>query len=631
MDERTSSLPPVLAALLLAGLGMAVYAQLWPAAILAGLGLIGGGLFLFWRWTGQRLARMGKQLADIIDSIPEGFVLCDAEDRLVACNEQYRRLYPGVREIAVPGVAFSQLVLTFLRTDAALPRHGSIDEALAARMARHRNPGPPFEHELRDGRRIRITERRTGDGGSVGIHADITDIRQTEERLQYLAHHDPLTGLPNRGYCLERLEQALARARRRHSGFAVMYLDLDRFKQVNDTLGHAVGDALLQAVARRLKGHLRDEDTLARLGGDEFMVILEDMEDPAVAAAFARRLTGALARPFQVQGHELAVTASVGVALYPENGTDIATLMQNADAASYHAKAQGPNNYRLYTPALHAAASQRLDLELELRQALEGGQLVLHYQPVVALAGGHVTRVEALLRWQHPVRGLLGPAQFLDLAGEAGLGGAIDDWVLRQAIRQYDAWRAAGLAPPRLAVNLSRHRFVQPRRLVDGIARILAETGLPPGCLDLEINEKFLDDEADALAEHLHRLTRRGVGLAIDDFGTGSLPLSRLQRLPLTALKVDPSLVQGMIANAGHLTLITTVLVVARHLKLEVMAEGVESGAQLALLRECGCAEGQGNLFSPPLAAAAFADWLHRSASRADGGAADNALFYGRG
>lgn len=317
-------------------------------------------LFLRKRRMEARLATLREQLSAAVESIPEGFVLCDARDHLVMCNESYRRLYACVQELITPGVLYADLVRAFVNTHLIIDSEGREEELVAERMTRHYNPGAHFDYELRDGRRIRVSERRTRDGGVVGIHADMTDIRRTQEHLRYLASHDPLTGLVNRGYCQERLDQALARARRHRSRFALLYLDLDRFKWVNDTLGHQVGDTLLQAVAKRLKSSLRDEDILARLGGDEFMAVLEDLSGPVAALASAQRLIQALATPFQIGAHEIFVATSIGIACYPDHGSDIETLMRHADLAGYYAKSQGINHYCLYAPELNTTLSQRI-------------------------------------------------------------------------------------------------------------------------------------------------------------------------------------------------------------------------------------------------------------------------------
>ena len=308
---------------------------------------------------------MREQLADAIENISEGFILYDAEDRVVVCNEEYRRMYAKVRDLAVPGTPFIKLARAFSQTHLVVGAEAREDEVLAKRIAHHSRPGKPCEYELKDGRRIRITERRTREGGIVAIHADMTDVRQTQERLRHLATHDPLTGLPNRAYCQERMEQIIDQARRDRRRFAVLYLDLDRFKAINDTLGHHAGDELLQAVARRLQRQLRDENAVARLGGDEFVVTLEDLGNVPCAEVLAKRFISALSNPFRISGHELFVSTSIGIAHFPEDGEDIATLMGNADAASYRAKSQGLNNYCLY-------AIERKDS----RETESGGPLV---------------------------------------------------------------------------------------------------------------------------------------------------------------------------------------------------------------------------------------------------------------
>lgn len=329
-------------------------------AMLTGLALLALHLFLRKRRAETRLATLREQLADAIESIPEGFILCDAEDRIVLCNGPFRQMYACVATQLQPGTPFVELTWAFLSTGLVSQREQTLDELLAGRMACHHYPGAPFEQELQDGRRLRISERRTRDGGIVGIHADITDIRRTQERLHYLASHDPLTGLVNRGYCRQRLEQALARARRHHNQFAVLYLDLDRFKQVNDTLGHHVGDELLRAVARRLKGCLRDEDTLARLGGDEFLIILEDLANVTAAVTAAQRLLDAMATPFTLGSNTLSMSTSLGIACYPDHGNNTSELVQHADLAGYWAKSQGPNRYCLYTGDLPEGIGRRV-------------------------------------------------------------------------------------------------------------------------------------------------------------------------------------------------------------------------------------------------------------------------------
>ena len=322
------------------------------------------GLLFGRQRAAAHLASLREQLADAIDNIPEGFILCDASDRVVVCNEQYRRMCAGLSDVAVPGMPFVELARAFFRDRPVVDDRHDEEQMLAERMARHCNPGELFEYELRDGRRIRISERRTRNGGVVGIYADMTDVRRTQERLHYLATHDVLTGLPNRAYCQEHLERIIVQAHRNRTRFAILYLDLDRFKIINDTLGHHAGDELLRAVAKRLRSQLRDGDILARLGGDEFMTILVDaLVDLDFAEVFARRLIGALSEPFSIVSNEVFVSTSIGIAQFPAHGGDIETLMRNADVASYQAKSQGPNNACLYTPELEVRFLERLKRE----------------------------------------------------------------------------------------------------------------------------------------------------------------------------------------------------------------------------------------------------------------------------
>ncbi|HXH03206.1 MAG TPA: EAL domain-containing protein [Candidatus Competibacteraceae bacterium] len=575
----------------------------WLQLFLFGLTLVVVGLFVSQRRGEARLAALREQLADAVESIPEGFILTDAEDRVVMCNTQYRRLYPELGALARPGVPYEQLLRHYLAHAPVLGSEGREEETIAARLARHRNPGPPSELELRDGRRIRVNEQRTRNGGIVGIHADISDLRQVQERLQHLATHDALTGLPNRAYCLERLEQALARARRHGSRFAVLFLDLDRFKLVNDTLGHHAGDELLQQVAARLQQQLRGEDTLARLGGDEFMIILEDQPPESSAVTFCQRLIQALGEPFRVTGQEVIVTSSIGIAYHPEHGSDVHSLMRHADAASYQAKAQGPNQFQVYNGASGALQLQRLRLEQDLRLALERNELRLHYQPRYSVDGVRMTGVEALLRWHHPQLGLLGPATFLELAEESGLIVAIGTWVLAQALRDYSQWRSRGLAPPRLALNLSVRQLGQ-TQLPAQFQQTLERYAVSADSLELELNEISQLEPPQPAFQVLQQLAAAGMHLSLDDFGTGYSSLRLLQCLPLESVKIDRAFIGQLDGPGNGRAIVGALLDLGRAMKLRMVAEGVETAAQLRWLGEQGCSEVQGNLLCPPLPAA---------------------------
>ncbi|HEX5501921.1 MAG TPA: EAL domain-containing protein [Thermomicrobiales bacterium] len=425
--------------------------------------------------------------------------------------------------------------------------------------------------------------------------------------MQHQAFHDPLTGLPNRALFLDRLEHALAYARRRRESVAVLFVDLDRFKVINDSLGHEAGDLLLIAVASALKGCLRPEDTAARLGGDEFTILLERVADITAAVEVAERILGALQTPLPLGGYDLVVTGSLGIALSTPERDDPVELMRQADVALYRAKASGKACYQVYDATMNARVLERLELEAELRRALEREEFVVHYQPKVALATGHLEGVEALVRWQHPERGLLPPAAFIALAEETGLIRPLGRWVLIEACRQARAWRAEHPADPPLvmAVNLTAPQFQQPHLAAD-IATILAETGLPPHLLQLEITESVLMDDAAATLATLGALKRLGVQLAIDDFGTGYSSLSYLKRFPVDWLKVDRRFVAGLGTDAEDTAIVRAVVNLAAALRLAVTAEGVETADQVARLQALGCTLAQGFYFARPLPAAAL-------------------------
>jgi len=436
----------------------------------------------------------------------------------------------------------------------------------------------------------------------ISTGKDITERMQVQERLHYLAHHDALTGLPNRMLFLDRLNQALIRAHWHQRGLGVLFLDLDRFKTINDTLGHDTGDRFLQLIGARLEECLRERDTVSRFGGDEFAIILEDMAHAEDAAPLASKILEAFGRPFEIGGREYYVTTSIGISLYPGDGTDAQTLLKNADAAMYQAKELGKNTYQFYSADMGAHAIERLTLETSLRHALERNEFVLHYQPQVALADGRIVGVEALLRWQHPQLGLLAPAQFIGLAEETGTIVPIGQWVARAACRQAKLWDQAGLPPLRVAINVSARQFNDPS-LVDGIAQLLAETRFEPGRLELEITESVIMKNAQVTVARLQALHAMGVRFAVDDFGTGYSSLSYLRRFAVHTLKIDRSFIHDIAADQGDAEIVKTIIAMARGLKLAVIAEGVETKEQLAFLRGHGCEAVQGYLLSRPVPA----------------------------
>jgi diguanylate cyclase (GGDEF)-like protein len=438
---------------------------------------------------------------------------------------------------------------------------------------------------------------------------DISDRKRAEEQIEFHAYHDVLTQLPNRKLFTDRLTHSITRARRSGRALAVMFVDLDHFKAINDLHGHEAGDELLLTMAGRLRDNVRDDDTVARLGGDEFTILLSELRQPEDAANVAEKVIKALSEPLSLGGAKVEVSASIGISLFPGDGPDAETLLRNADSAMYRAKESGRNNYQLCTDDLKRRATERLSLEQRLRRAIEQEELVLHYQPQVSLTKGNVIGVEALVRWNDPERGLVHPASFIPLAEESRLILPLGDWVLRAACTQMRAWRDAGLELPAVAVNLSLRQFQQ-YDIVGSVRTALAETGLPANALELEITESTAMQNSDATIDVLRALRNLGVSIAIDDFGTGYSSLSYLKRFPITAVKIDRSFVRDVATSEGDAAIVAAVVGIARSLKIRVIAEGVETEEQLTFLRRRKCDAAQGYLFSRPVAAASLPDKL---------------------
>lgn len=453
----------------------------------------------------------------------------------------------------------------------------------------------------------------TRGGRYLGIangHDLLNEItRRKQDELYYLAHYDALTGIPNRMLLHDRLTMACRDALRADTLVALMFVDLDRFKQINDTLGHRLGDLLLRAVAQRLVDCVRDSDTVARLGGDEFAILLEHLADPAPAEATAERVVAALQHPFHLQGHDLYVTASLGVVLFPRDETYIENLLARADAAMYEAKQSGRNDFRAYRPGRSRPPTDTLTLEAELRQAIATGQLRLHFQPQLAIAGARLVGAESLVRWQHPERGLLLPSDFIRIAEESGLIVDIGAWVIGEACRQFRAWRAAGIAPDCLAVNISAMQFRR-SNFIAVLDRAIGENDVPARCIELELTESIAMHPAqDALAT-LEALKARGFRLSIDDFGTGFSSLGYLQRFPIDRLKIDQSFVRDIGRIAANRSIVQAIVALARSLALEVIAEGVENAEEYDLIAACGCDQVQGYHIARPMDAGVFGAWL---------------------
>ncbi|MBS0512711.1 MAG: EAL domain-containing protein [Proteobacteria bacterium] len=439
----------------------------------------------------------------------------------------------------------------------------------------------------------------------AALFSDISQVKESEQRIRDLAYYDPLTGLPNRRLLDDRLQVELAHASRQHGRVAVMFVDLDRFKRINDSLGHEVGDQLLVEVARRLRSCLREDDTVARMGGDEFVVVMSDFDGPEGAVHAAGRMADALRDPIAVDGRELVVTCSIGISLYPDDGADSSTLIKNADVAMYRAKDEGRNAFQLYQPAMNARSLEHLALEAALHRALPADELLLHYQPIISVDGRNIVAAEALLRWRHPDLGLVSPAEFIPIAEETGLIVPIGEWVLRTACAQHAAWRAAGRLPIRMMVNISARQF-RDHGFVDMVRRVLRETGMPPHLLTLELTESILMDDTRQGIVLLEELRLLGLRVALDDFGTGYSSLGYLKRFPIDELKIDRLFVRDIDRNPRDAALAAAIISIGHSLGLCVVGEGVETAAQLDTLASHGCDFVQGFHFSPPVAAEAF-------------------------
>ncbi len=557
---------------------------------------------LHFRQTDEReaaaseLSTQNMRLDAALNNMVQGLAMFDAEHRLVLSNARYAKIYGLKPEQVKAGTTLRQIIEQ--RIGNGLLSEKSADEIVDG-MLRRRNEmnSDQFYSQLGDGRCIAIVVQPMADGGTVTTHQDITEQRRTEAKIAHMAHHDALTDLPNRTLLNERLEQALARVERGDI-VATHLLDLDLFKNVNDTLGHAAGDQLLKAVAERLRGIVRDTDTVARVGGDEFAIVQVAPERPADAAALAERVIEAIGKPFDIGGHQVVVRTSVGIAVGPTDGVDPDQLTRNADLALYRAKGDGRGTFRFFEPGMDVQMQTRRALEHDLRKALVAGEFVLHYQPVLNLASNEITGVEALIRWQHPERGMIPPGEFIPLAEEIGLIVALGEWAIRQACATAAAWPN----DLKVAVNLSPAQFRSPG-LLQLVVSALASTGLAAERLELEITESILLHDSKATLAILFQLREMGVRIAMDDFGTGYSSLSYLQTFPFDKIKIDRSFVKNIPAAAGSLNIVRAVAAMARGLGMQTTAEGVETQEQLDTVKSEGCTEVQGYLLSRPLPA----------------------------
>jgi diguanylate cyclase (GGDEF)-like protein len=535
--------------------------------------------------------RERERLDAAITNMPIGLAMFDSAHRLIVCNTRWAEIYAVPAELTVAGTPATAIMAARLK---AGKYEGDDPDRFADHLRTQILGKVETAHtlELKDGTSVSVIHRPIEDGGWVSTHEDVTERRRAEARIRHMARHDALTDLANRSLLKERIEVALAR-RAESESFAVLCLDLDRFKSVNDTLGHPVGDALLKAVAARLQDCVGRDDTLARFGGDEFAIVQMSSAQPQAATALAQKVIAALSEPFTIEGHQILIGCSVGIALAPADGADADQLLKNGDMALYRVKGEGRGACRFFEPEMDARMQARRLLELDLRRALQNGDFELHYQPVVNLGTNEVTSFEALLRWRHPQRGMVSPADFIPLAEEIGLIVPLGEWVLRRACTDAATWPDS----IKVAVNLSPAQF-KSRRLLESVITALAVSKLSANRLELEITEGVLLDDHDTTLAILHQLRGFGVRIAMDDFGTGYSSLSYLRSFPFDKIKIDSSFIRTIADEDSSLAIIRAVTGLSTSLGMMTTAEGVETEEQLARVRAEGCTEVQGFIFS---------------------------------
>ena len=526
------------------------------------------------------------------NNMSQAVMMYDASGRLVMCNRRYHEMYGLSPDVIKPGMHVRETLVHRKRTGTFPDDPDKHIKIVLAAVAERRILNRLIE--LYDGRAIAVMTQPMADGGWVVTHEDVTERRRAEQQIAHMARHDSLTDLPNRTLLRDRLAQALGGVHR-GDRVAVLYLDLDHFKAVNDTLGHHIGDELLMVVARRLRSSIRDVDTVARVGGDEFAVIQTGVRRPTDTVILARRICEAVRAPYELHGHAVMLDTSIGIAVAPNHGTEPNELLRNADMALYGAKADGRGAYRFFEAAMEARMKARRSLELALRKALGNGQFELHYQPLVSLHDWRVTCCEALLRWRHPDRGMISPAEFIPVAEEIGLIVPLGEWVLRKACADAARWPH----DVKVAVNLSAIQVMN-RNLVPVVLGALAAAGLPARRLEIEITESVLMQNTEATLAALHRLHELGVHISMDDFGTGYSSLSSLRSFPFDKIKIDRCFVSGLADGDDSVAIVLAIAGLAKNLGIVTTAEGVETDEQLQQIKALGCGEMQGYLFSPP-------------------------------
>src|SRR5215470_16526129 len=560
------------------------------------------------------MTRKDEQLLrTVLNNMSQGVLMFDSETRLIFCNNRYIELYELSPEVVKPGCLLRDL----LKHRAELGTFsGDVDEYVS-RLSAGIAEGKTFSHivNLPDGRAFSVVNKPILGGGWLATHEDVTERQRSEERIAHMARHDALTDLPNRVLLLEQLNHEIKRVKRGEC-LAVLCLDLDQFKSVNDALGHHIGDELLKLVGERLRNCTRELDIVARMGGDEFAIIMTQMEKAADAATLSKRIRDSVIRPYQVEGHQIVTDISIGISVAPMDAVESNELLRNADMALYDAKADGRGTFRFFEPEMNTRMKVRRELEMDLRKALATEQFELHYQPLVVLETNEVNGFEALLRWNHPSRGLVSPADFIPIAEETGLIVPLGEWVLKAACNEAVNWPEH----IKVAVNLSPAQL-NSRNLVSMVKAALQESGMPPRKLQLEITETVLLQNTFTTLATLHELRKMGVQIALDDFGTGYSSLSYLRSFPFDKIKIDRSFIQDLSNGAEPLAIVNAVAGLAKCLNITSTAEGVETQQQMEVLQSIGCTEMQGYLFSHARPASEIRQFFAQPPSRKAGAA----------
>ena len=539
-----------------------------------------------------------------LNNMAQGLCMFDPQQRLLIANPRFSEIFKVSSDKLTPGTSIREVMALAQAVD-----KNPAAAAAAQRKLLTESPAGSIVTTLADGRTISISHRPIPDGGLVATFDDVTEQRRAEARASFLATHDDLTGLPNRAVFSQSVSEAVKVGRRYGQQFAVMFIDLDRFKIINDTLGHSAGDALLIEIAKRLTQSVRESDLVSRIGGDEFTILLRKISNVEQVRRVARKVLAAVVKPLTIHGQECRVTASIGISLFPSDAEDEESLIKNTDAAMYAVKEEGRNNFLFHSQQIKTQSIERLMLETSLRHALERNELLLYYQPKQDLSRGSISGIEALLRWHHPDLGLLQPSRFIPLAEETGLIVPIGKWVLETACAQNMAWQRQGLPAIRIAVNLSPRQFADPN-LLDDIGAALKKSGMPPQLLELEITESMMMQNVEHTVQVLTAIKRLGITLAIDDFGTGYSSMSLVKKFPIDVLKIDRSFVREITHDSEDKAIADAIIALGRALDLTIVAEGVETAEQEALLRAHNCDEIQGYLISKPLPADEFAGFL---------------------